>query len=144
LLGATVVQIHTLISLILAILICGLAMWRGDQAARWLGATDLASWLASLLVHRRDLYNAEYGILAIDIATLTIFVWVSIRTRRLWTIIASAFVAILVASHIATMIDLRVTINTLRVSMAVWSYGVLACIAFGTWTAERQRGHALS
>lgn len=137
-------QIHTLISLILAVLICGLAMWRGDQAARWIGAADLASWLGSLLVHRRDSYNAEYGILLIDIATLAVFVWISMRTRRVWTIVASAFVAILVASHIATMIDLRVTINTLRVSMAVWSYGILACIAFGTWTAQRRRDHALS
>ena len=137
-------QIHTLISLILAALICGLAMWRGDQPARWIGAADLASWLGSLLVHRRDAFNAEYGILVIDIATLVVFVWISMRTRRLWTIVASACVAILVASHIATMIDLRVTLNTLRVSMAVWSYVVLACIAFGTWTAERQRGHALS
>ena len=137
-------QIHTLISLILAILICGLAMWRGDQPARWIGAADLASWLGSLLVHRRDAFTAEYGILVIDIVTLAVFIWISIRTRRLWTIIASAFVTIIVASHIATMIDLRVTINTLRVGMAVWSYGVLACIAFGTWTAERQRGHAPS
>lgn len=125
-------------------LICGLAIWRGDQATRWIGATFLVSWLGSLLVHRGDAFSAEYGILAIDIATLAIFVWISIRSRRLWTIAASAFITIIVASHIATMIDLRVTLNTLRVSMAVWSYAILACIAFGTWTAARQRRHAPS
>ena len=137
-------QIHTLVSLILAILICGLAMWRGDQPARWNGATFLAAWLGSLLVHSRDGYNADYGILAIDIATLAVFVWISMRSRRLWTIVASAILAIIVASHIAIMIDLRLTLNTMRVSMAVWSYGVLACIAFGTWTAGRRRDHAPS
>ena len=134
-------QIHSLISLLIATLVCGLAMWRGDQPARWTGAVFLASWLGSLLVNSGDAYNADYGILAIDVLTLMIFVWVSIRSRRLWTVIASAFQMIIVASHVAVMIDLRVSLNTLRVSMAIWSYGVLACIAFGAW-AGRDRGHA--
>ncbi len=137
-------QIHTLVSLIVAVLVCGLAMWRGDQPARWIGATLLASWLGSLLVNRHDAYNADYGILAIDVLTLAIVVWISMRSRRIWTIIASAFLTIIVASHIAVMIDLRVSLNTLRISMAIWSYGVLACIAFGTWAACREQRHAQS
>ena len=137
--GVTVLQIHTLVSLIVAVLICGLAMWRGDHAARWTGAVSLANWLGSLLVYRRDAYNADYGILAIDAATLIVFVWISMRTRRIWTIVASAFLAIIVASQVAVVIDLRVTLGTLLISMAVWSYGVLACIAFGTWASWRAR-----
>jgi hypothetical protein len=135
-------QIHTLVSLIVAVLICGLAMWRGDRAARWTGATLLAGWLGTLLVYRRDPINADYGMLVIDIATLAVFVGISIRTRRLWTIVASAFMAIIVASHIAVMIDLRVTLGTLWISMAMWSYGVLACLAFGTWAAWREERRA--
>lgn len=137
-------QIHAIISLILAILVCGLAMWRGDRSARWIGAAFLADWLGSLLVYRRHVQSADYGVLVIDIVTLAAFVWISMRTRRIWTIVASAFMAIIVASHVAVMIDLRVTINTLKASMAIWSYGVLACIAFGTWAAERPRDHAPS
>lgn len=137
-------QTHTIISLILAVLICGLAMWRGDRSARWIGAAFLADWVGSLLVHRRQTLNADYGVLAIDMVTLAAFVWISMRTRRLWTIVASAFMAIIVASHVAVMIDFRVTINTLKASMAIWSYGVLACIAFGTWAAARRHGHAAS
>lgn len=119
-------------------------MWRGDKPARWIGAAFLASWLGSMLVYRRDAYNADYGILVIDILTVLVFVWVSMRTRRLWTIVASAFQAIMVASHVAVMIDLRVTLGTLFISMAMWSYGVLACIAFGTWAGWRGRDQARS
>ena len=137
--GVTVLQIHTLISLIVAVLICGMAMWRGDQAARWIGAVCLANWLGSLMVYRHDAYNADYGVLAIDTVALIAFIWISIRTRRIWTVVASAFLAIIVASHVAVVIDLRVTLGTLLISMAVWSYGVLACIAFGTWTSWRAR-----
>ena len=132
-------QIHTLVSLIVAILVCGWAMWRGDWTARWTGAALLTSWLASLLVYRRDAYNADYGILAVDVLTLVVFVWISVRTRRIWTVVAAAFLAIIVASHVAVMIDLRVTLGTLFIGMAMWSYGVLACIAFGTWAAWRDR-----
>lgn len=132
-------QIHTFVSLILAILVCASAMWRGDRAARWIGAAFLASWLGSMLVYRRDAYNADYGMLAVDALTLVVFVWISVRTRRIWTVVASAFMAIIVASHVAVIIDLRVTVGTLLIGMAMWSYGVLACIAFGTWTSWRER-----
>lgn len=122
----------------MAILICGLAMWRGDKAARWAGAVCLAGWLGSILVYRANAYNPDYGVLAVDVASLIGFVWISMRMRRIWTVILSAFMAIIVASHVATMIDLRVTMGTLVIGMAMWSYGVLACIAFGTWASWRE------
>lgn len=142
--SVTSLQTHTIISLILALLVCGLAMWRGDRSARWIAAAFLANWVGSLLVHRRHGQGTDFGVLVIDIVTLAVFVWVSMRTRRVWTIIASAFMTIIVASHVAVMIDLRVTINTLKASMAIWSYGVLACIAFGTWTSMRRSDQAPS
>lgn len=132
-------QLHTYISLILAILVCGLAMWRGDQAVRRAGAVCLAGWLGSILVYRGSAYEADYGVLAIDVASLAAFVWISVRMRRIWTVILSAFTALMVASHVAVMIDLRVTLGTLVTGTAIWSYGVLACIAFGTWAAWRER-----
>lgn len=131
-------QLHTIISLILAVLVCGLAMWRGDKAAQWSGAVCLAGWLGSILVYRENAYNADYGVLAVDVAALVGFVWISIRMRRIWTVILSAFMAIIVASHVAVIIDLRVTLGTLIIGMAIWSYGVLACIAFGTWAGWRE------
>lgn len=128
----------------MAILICGMAMWRGDQAARWAGAVCLAGWLGSILVYQGNAYNADYGVLAIDFISLVAFVWISMRMRRIWTIIVSALTALMVASHVAVMIDLRVTLGTLIIGTAMWSYGVLACIAFGTWAGwrENRRGHA--
>jgi len=137
-------QLHTYISLFMAILICGLAMWRGDKAARWAGAVCLAGWLGSILVYQGNVYNADYGVLAVDIASLIGFVWISVKMRRIWTVVLSAFMAIIVASHVAIMIDLRVMISTLVTGMAMWSYGVLACIAFGTWASwrESRREHA--
>ena len=143
-LNVITLQLHTLISLGLAILICGLAMWRGDEAARWSAAAFLAGWFGSLLIYRRDAYSTNYGVLALDFLTMLVFVWVSVRTRRIWTIVASAFMAIIVTSHIAVIIDLRVSLFTFWMGMAMWSYGVLACIAFGAWTSRHVPDRATS
>jgi hypothetical protein len=132
-------QVHTLISFGLATAVCGVAAKVGDDSARRVAVVFFLNWLGSLLVYSANAYTTEWEILALDTATLAYFAWVSIRWRRLWTVVASAFMAIIVASHVATMIDLRVTIDTFNVSVAIWSYGVLGCIAFGTWTSWRER-----
>ena len=131
--------LHVYISLSLAILTCGLAIWLGDAAARRIGAAFLISWIASLLVYRNNAQNTDLGVLLVDIATLFFFVWASIKARLIWSVLASAFQLIVVASHLAATIDLRVTIGTFNMSMAMWSYGILLCIAFGTWTGRRDR-----
>lgn len=131
--------LHVYISLSLAILTCGLAIWLGDVAARRIGAAFLISWIASLLVYRNNAQNTDLGVLLVDIATLFFFVWASIKARLIWSVLASAFQLIVVASHLAATIDLRVTIGTFNLSMAMWSYGILLCIAFGTWTGRRDR-----
>lgn len=137
--GAGVTLLHTYISLGLAILTCGLAVWRGDFSARWTGGIFLASWIASILVYRRDPYHADMGLLVVDALSLAGFVWVSLRGRKLWTLAACACEAVIVASHLALIIDLRVTMGTFILSMAMWSYGILLCIAFGTWAGWRTR-----
>ncbi len=135
--ASSALQIHTLVSLGLATAVCGAAVGLGDYSARRIGAAFWLGWAGSLLAYGNDAYNIDLAILAIDVATLVYFAFVSIRGRRIWTLIASAFQAIMVASHVAAMIDLRVTLGTFYMSMAVWSYGVLACIAFGTWAGRR-------
>lgn len=137
-------QLHTLISLGVAVAVAGAAVKFGDYSARRIGAAVLVAWLGSQLLDSSNAYKTDLAMLALDAATLVYFVWISIRSRRLWTVIASAFMAIIVASHVATTIDLRVTIDTFKVSMAIWSYGILLCLVFGTWAGWRERRRAAS
>ncbi|EJL33694.1 hypothetical protein PMI01_01999 [Caulobacter sp. AP07] len=135
-------QLHTLISLGVAVAVAGAAVKFGDYSARRIGAAVLVAWLGSQLLDSSNAYKTDLAMLALDAATLVYFIWISIRSRRLWTVIASAFMAIIVASHVATAIDLRVTIDTFKVSMAIWSYGILLCLVFGTWAGWRERRRA--
>jgi hypothetical protein len=129
-------QLHTLISLGLAVGTTGFAFKYGDQTARRFGFAFLASWVASLVVSKVSFLKVGPALFCIDSATLVYFVWASLQCRRLWTVAASAFMALIVASHVATAIDFRVAMNTFRLSMALWSYGILACIGFGTWSSR--------
>ncbi len=93
----------------------------GDQTARRFGSAFLTSWWrrwrsatpaprtpagrcsASTARHWPISYGLRRG------------------SRRIWTVVASAFMtSLIVASHVATAIDFRVAINTFRLSMALW------------------------
>jgi hypothetical protein len=139
-------QLHTIISLGLAVGTTAFAAKYGGQTARRFAFAFLACWMVSLAANKARSGNIGETMFFIDSVTLVYFVWASLRSRQIWTAVASAFMAIIVASHVATAIDFRVAINTFRLSMALWSYGILACIAFGTWSnlLERSRASALA
>ena len=131
-----------MISLGVAVGTTGVALKFGDQTARRFGVAFLASWVASLAASYVSPLGRHPTIFFIDSVTLIYFVWASLRARRVWTIVASAFMALIVASHVATAIDFRVAIDTFRLSMALWSYGILACIGFGAWSSRLARSRA--
>lgn len=118
----------------------GFALKYGDRPARRFAVAFLASWTASMAVNGASI--RAVAMFCIDSATLAYFVWASLRCRRIWTLVASAFMTLIVASHVATAIDFRVAINTFRLSMALWSYGILVCIGFGTWSSRPSRSPA--
>ena len=132
-------QLHTFISLGVAVGATGCAAKYGDRTARRFSFGMLASWVASLAVDNASTQDTGLAMFCIDSATLAYFAWASLRSRRIWTVVASAFMALIVASHVATAIDFRLAINTFRLSMALWSYGILACVAFGTWSSRLER-----
>lgn len=136
-------QLHSIISLGLAVGTTGFAVKYGDRTARRFGVSFLANWLVSLAVDSGDFQNTGLALFCVDVLTLIYFIWASLRARRIWTLIATAFMALIVASHLATTIDLRVTINTFRLGMTLCSYGILACVGFGTWGGWRERSRTL-
>lgn len=132
-------MLQIIISLGLAVLVCGLALRFGDSPARRIGAAILLAWFASLLVYRNSPRFADIGVMVVDGLVAVFFVWESLRSRRLWTVVVAAFQLLALASHLATVIDHRVTINTYKLSLAVWSYGILAMLAVAVWRHWREQ-----
>ena len=130
-------MLQIIISLGLAVLICGLALRYGDSPARRIAGAILIAWCASLLVYQNSARFTDTGVMIIDGLVAVFFIWESLRSRRLWTVVVAAFQLLALASHLATVIDHRVTINTYRLSLAVWSYGILLVLAIAVWRHRR-------
>ena len=127
------------ISLSVAVLICGFAIWKGDRWARFVAIVYLTGWIASGLVQIRDPMSPEWGIMAVDVAAMILMVWASLKARRLWSVFAAACQMMAVASHIVSIIDLRIYIATVIMGLALLSYGVLIALLVATLSAIRAR-----
>jgi hypothetical protein len=134
--------IQALISFAVAIAVCGMAIRFGDKPAQRVGMITLGGWIVSLIVFRNSARFADAGLMLVDGVVAALFVWVSLSSRRLWTVVVAAFQMLGVASHLATVIDHRVTINTYKVSLAVWSYGILVVLGLAVWRHWREQRRA--
>ncbi|MDI1363482.1 MAG: hypothetical protein PSX79_01200 [bacterium] len=133
---------HTLtpwLSLAVAVLICGFAIWKGDRWARFVAIVYLSGWIATPFVIIRDPISPEWGIMVVDIVVMALLVWASLRARRLWSLFAAACQMMAVASHIVSIIDLRIYIATVILGLTMLSYGVLVALLIATLSAIRAR-----
>jgi hypothetical protein len=129
------------ISMVLTVLACVLAFWQGGNNER-LGATILISaWAISIVlsvVHPKAYYNFDWEIATIDILTLLGFVIVSLRSRRLWTLLASGFQLNAVMSHFGIMLAPHAGGVSYITSAEFWtSYPVVLALAFGIWEHQK-------
>lgn len=127
------------ISFAVAALICGFAIWKGDRWIRFVAIVYLAGWIATPFVAVRDPLQADWGIMAVDVVVMILLVWASIRARRLWSAFAAACQMMSVASHVVSIIDLRIYIATLIAGLTLLSYGVLVALLVATLVSLRRR-----
>ena len=114
-------------------------MWKGDRAIRFVAAVYLFGWIATPFLALRDPMQPEWRVMVLDTLAMILFVGVSIRTRRIWTIFVAACQMMMVASHVVSIIDLRINIATVVVGLTVLSYGVLIALLLATLSAIRAR-----
>ena len=123
-----------------ALLVGGFAFLKGDEPERIGAGAYLLGLMASQLVHDGSrLYGFSAGLMAVDSVFLAVCAGLAWKSRRAWPVWACAFMALILMSHILTLVDLRAPIAAFYAVMNLASYGVLAAIAAGTWRAWRDR-----
>ena len=139
-------MLDTLYSQIGAVLwlgVCAFALMKGDQPERIAGGALVIAWLATLAIHR-DTVPIGYAstallVMAIDVCLLAVLIGLSWFSDRTWPIWASAFQAVTVLVHVVTLIDLRIRAIAYLSAQTVGTYGVLICLAVGTFWAWQIR-----
>jgi len=127
------------ISLGVAVLICGFAIWKGDRWARFVAVVYLAGWIVTPLVAVGDPLQPEWAVMGVDVAVMLLLIWASLIARRLWSVFAAACQMMAVASHVVSIIDLRIYMATVIVGLALLSYGVLVALLVATLSAIKAR-----
>jgi hypothetical protein len=133
------------IGAVLMAAVCLFAAWPGARPQRWAAAVVLVAWMGSAaLQDRDDLINPQYAIFALDVVAAAVFVTMALAWRRGWLMAMAAFQLLTTATHVAVMIDLRIWVYAYLTAYLVWSYALLAALAWGGGLAWRERGGARS
>jgi hypothetical protein len=129
------------IGAVFAVLIAAIALLKGDALERAGATAFLLGWLASLILQAdARLHGPQWGMMAVDAVMLAVFVAMAWKSRRTWPIWACAFQALIVMSHLLTLVDPRPPIRAFYTVINLASYGVLTALALGTIRAWRERG----
>lgn len=125
--------------------VCLFAAWPGARPQRWAAAGVFVAWMGSAaLQNRDDLINPQYAIFALDIVATTLFLGLALAWRRTWLMAMAGFQLLTTATHVAVMIDLRIWVYAYLSAYLVWSYALLASLAWGGVLAWRERADARS
>ena len=95
-----------LINLLALVATCAIAVWRGRRPERAGALIIAAGFLLTPLVERRESwFQPQFGIFAVDVATLVALVALAFWYGRYWSICAAAFQAIAVLTHFAFLLN---------------------------------------
>lgn len=117
---------------------CGYAWLRGRRDERITAATCVAATVASFaLVTELRFSGLEIGVLAVDLATLGVFVAVALRSERFWPLWVSGLQLTASISHLLKLVEPQLMPFAYAAAEAAWSYPILIILAVGTWRVGR-------
>jgi hypothetical protein len=130
--------------------VCGLAMWRGRTPERLIGiAAVLEEAFYLAFYHPNDNVHAQWESMWIDLVYAIAISAVAIRFNRAWTKWAAAFALLLVGTHLAVGLDLRIATYFGYWSATVWTTAIWWALLAGTiqviledWRARKAAGAA--
>lgn len=124
----------------IAVLVVAFAFLKGDEPERVGAGAYALGLLASLLLQEdSQLSGAQWGLMAVDTVMLGVYAALAWKSRRSWPVWASALQALIVMSHVLTVIDLRPPLAAFYAVINLANYGILLAIAIGTFGAWRDR-----
>ena len=129
-------QVGTAISLV----VVAFAFLKGDEPERVGAGAFALGLLASLLLQDDSrLSGPQWGVMAVDVVMLGVYAALAWKSRRAWPVWAGALQALIIMSHLLTVVDLRPPLAAFYAVINLASYGILVALAAGTFQAWRDR-----
>jgi hypothetical protein len=138
-------SLSAFIGLAVAMITCLAAMVLGGAPERFAGAVLLVINFADLVVQSHsDWIGPQYAVLAFDATALAVALVMVLRTDRSWTVGFAAYQALTCFTHIVILFEPAGDRPAARTwayitGLIVWGYLIWVSLAWGTWTAWRDR-----
>ncbi|MBW8733364.1 MAG: hypothetical protein JF571_03465 [Asticcacaulis sp.] len=121
----------------IATVVCGWAMSYGGRTERFAATVILFFWMLTLIVQSQQGNGPGIWVKLIDITVLIIFVGMSLKTRKLWTVFMAAFQLDAVFGHAAATL-LHFGRYPAAVAVGLWGgHGLLYVLIAGTISHRR-------
>jgi hypothetical protein len=121
-------------------MVVAFAFLRGDEPERvGAGAFALALLASLLLQDDSRLSGPQWGLMIVDTVMLGVYAALAWKSRRSWPVWAGALQALIVMSHLLTVVDLRPPMAAFYAVMNLANYGILLALALGTHRSWRER-----
>lgn len=128
---------------LLVIGICLVAAASRRPAQLMAAAGVATAWIASAaLQDRRDIGDPQYAIFALDILVAFAFTALALVYRAAWLMALAAFQLLTAATHVGMIVDTRLFVRAYLTAYLVWSYLVVAALAWGAWAGWKERREA--
>lgn len=130
------------VSYLFALVVSGVTLWKGDRPLRLAALVLIVSWALSPLVSIGTDVPLDYPVTIIDTNVALLFVWISMRWRRLWCAVLAALTIVIVIIPIVSVVDPQIhQYNRLAANnIAAWLQLVVFCVA--VWLTVRARRRA--
>ena len=125
----------------LLLAVCLYAWFRGGSDERAVAATCLAGTVATILVIsplRQRYAGVEEGLMLVDLAVLTGFVTVALRSRRFWPLWVAGLQLTTSLGHLLKGVDQHLLPRAYGAALQFWSYPILLILAIGTYRRHRR------
>jgi hypothetical protein len=122
-----------------ALAICGLAFWKGDRPLRLVAVVLIASWALSPLISKGHRHGLDYPVTILDTNVALIFIWISLRWRRIWCAVLAAVTIIVVVIPILASADREIRIYNHWLANTIVSTLQLVVMLVAVWLTVRGR-----
>ena len=130
------------VAYLIAMAICGVAFWKGDQPLRLAAGVIVVGWALSALTGQRDKFGMNYPLSIIDTNTALILVWISMRWRRVWCAVLAALTIVTVLIPFVAMVDRDIHFYNRAASNNVVAILQLIVLLVAIWLTVRARRRA--
>lgn len=93
------------IGYLISLAICGAAMLQHDPPLRWSAGVFILGWMLTPAVSHVTRSGWDTPVAIIDTNAALILVWVSLRWRRLWSLVFAALMILLVVARVTAYLD---------------------------------------